>query len=141
MSLNMGTVSYEDEESINKLKNLKPGDVLYSAGYDEATGEVDYYMYSFREYMPQPNKNESKRIIARLTECYEDNGKIMLMMKDHKREDGTVETVEDSFVNDIQVGVYFSKKDAFKAFQAKMKQIYEAAQLAYSNEMIALKNN
>lgn len=142
MSLNMGIKSYFDEESIIKLKSLKAGDILYSAGYDEGTGTVDAYMYSFREYMPTPeNEKSSKRIIARLVECFEDsNGKIKFMMKDHKKDDGTIEKVEDSFVNDIQVGVYFTKKEAFKAFEDKMKQIYEAAQLATSNEVAAEEN-
>lgn len=138
----MGTISYSDEESIAKLKSLKPGDILYSAGYDDSTGTVDIYMYSFREYMPiSKNEKSSKRIIARLVECFKDStGKIKFMTKDYKKEDGTIEKVEDSFVNDIQVGVYFTKKDAFKAFENKMKQIYKAAQLAYSNEMSAEEN-
>jgi len=54
-------------------------------------------------------------------------------MKIHKKEDGTTEEIEDIKVNDISVGLYLTKKDAFEAWEKVAKHIYDSAREAVKN--------
>lgn len=125
------------ESNIEKdiIKNLKNGDILYSAVYDNGFGTTETEEYIFREYIKAPGN--SKGVWARYVpvESYDSDGKPNPVMKDHKNEDGTTSQVEDSRVNDISVGLFLNKIDALKAWEKVAEKIYKSAKEAVEKEV------
>ena len=116
------------------LKDLKDGDILYSACYDHSDGETTAIPIIFRGYVDAPGNN--KGVWCKIVEAayYDDaTQKYLPIMKTHKKEDGTTEEIEDIKVNDISVGLYLTKKDAFEAWEKVAKNIYDSACKAVKN--------
>lgn len=116
------------ESNIEKstLKNLKDGDILYSAVFDNNSQKTEVQPFLFRGYVDAPNN--SKGIWAKYVEAYfdENDNKYVPMMKNSKKEDGTYEEVEDIKVNDISIGLFLDKKEALIAFEKTIKKIHKS---------------
>lgn len=131
MKQNIGLKSNVDRDI---LKDLKDGDILYSAYYDHADGKTQSQALIFRGYVDAPGN--SKGIWGKYVEAayYDDETKTYKpIMKEHKKEDGTVEDVEDIKVNDLSVGVFLTEKEAFEAWLKVAKAIYDSAKEAVKN--------
>lgn len=131
MRANIGLKSNVDKKV---LKNLKDGDVLYSAVYDHASGYTTPEAYVFRGYAKAPNSQ--KGIWAKIVSVayYDSEGKLFTNKREHKDEKGNVTEVEDIKVNDISVGLFSSKLDALEAWCKVAEQIYKSAKDALEKE-------
>lgn len=131
MKVNIGLKSNVEKDI---LKDLKDGDVLFSAYYDHGMGKTETQALIFRGYVDAPNN--SKGVWGKYVEAAyydEDKQEYAPIMKTRKKEDGTEETVEDIKVNDLSIGVFLTQFDALKAWKQVAKKIYESAEDAVKN--------
>ncbi len=123
------------------MKDLKQGDILYSAVYDNGSGRTSVEKFQFDSYVQQPGN--SKGVWAKYCEIAIDNGDgtYELCKKMHKNEDGT-ETEEPAWrVNDISVGLFLEPIDALKAWERVAFNIYSSAKRAVKDEEDRSKKN
>ena len=115
------------------MKDLKEGDILYSAVYDNSTKVTSTEMFYFKEYVKQPGN--SKGVWAKYVEIisYEDDEPVFAT-KPHKNEDGTITEEPDWRVNDISIGVFLDPLSALKAWEKVAQTIYESAKKAVELE-------
>lgn len=131
MKMNIGLTSNVDKDI---LKDLKDGDILFSAYYDHGFGKTETQALIFRGYVDAPSN--SKGVWGKYVEAaYYDAEKkeYVPIMKTCKKEDGTEETVEDIKVNDLSIGVFLTEKAALEAWEQMTKKIYDSAKEAVKN--------
>lgn len=125
------------ESNIEKidLKNLKDGDLLYSAVYDNGFGTTSVEPFIFRGYVKAPNNQ--KGIWAKYVNVayYDDETKKPIPAMKQVKNNGKTEEVEDIKVNDISVGLFLNSKDALKAFVDFTYKMYASAKDAYDKEV------
>lgn len=115
------------------MKDLKKGDVLYSAVYDNRCGRTSIEKFVFDEYVKQPGNN--KGVWAKYAEvvCENDDGTYELAQKVHRNEDGTESNEIAWRVNDISVGLFLDPLSALKAWEKVAFNIYSSAKRAVSD--------
>lgn len=124
------------------MKDLKKGDLLYSAVYDNGSGRTENEVFMFEEYVKAPSN--SKGVWAKyveVTHMSTDGSDIELAMKDHKNEDGSVTKEPDWRVNDVSVGLFLNPVDALKAWERVAFSIYSSAKRATKAAEDAAKKN
>lgn len=111
------------------MKDLKKGDILYSAVYDNGCGRTSIEKFVFDEYVKQPG---SKGVWAKYAEVvYEnDDGTVELAQKVHRNEDGAESNEIAWRVNDISVGLFLDPLSALKAWEKVAFNIYSSAKRA-----------
>ncbi len=113
------------------LKDLKQGDILYSAVYDNGSGRTTTECFQFDSYVKAPGS--SKGIWAKYVEIISMNpdGTVAeVMMKDHKNEDGTTTKEPDWRVNDVSCGLFLDPLSALQAWEKVAFSIYSSAKRA-----------
>lgn len=131
MRTNTGIKSGIDKDI---MKDLKKGDVLYSAVYDNGCGRTSIEKFVFDEYVKQPVN--SKGVWAKYAEVVLENedGTYELAKKVHRGEDGK-ETEEIAWrVNDISIGLFLDPLSALKAWEKVAFNIYSSAKRAVSDQ-------
>jgi hypothetical protein len=122
-------IGLKSDERTEQLKNLKDGQLLYSAEYSSETGKVGPLIYIFKEYVKAPSKADEKGIWAKLQEaCVDGDGKVMGLTSTDKK-DGKPKDV--LVVNDISAGAWFNYADCLEAF----KQQFITMEKAVDNEI------
>lgn len=118
----------------NDLRNLKDGDLLYSAVYDNGFETTSVEPFIFRGYVKAP-KNQ-KGIWAKYVNVayYDEATKKPIPATRTNKVAGKEEEVEDIKVNDISVGLFLNPKDALKAFMDFTYKMYASAKDAYEKE-------
>lgn len=127
MRANLGVKSWIDKDII---KDLKKGDILYSAVYDNSIGVTDVVKFMFEEYVKSPGN--SKGVWAKYVEIVseKDDGTYEVATKPHKGEDGKTEDAPDWRVNDISIGLFLDPLSALKAWEKVAQGIYGSAKRA-----------
>ena len=120
MRTNTGISSGIDKDI---MKDLKKGDVLYSAVYDNGCGRTSIEKFVFDEYVKQPGNNIG--VWAKYAEvvCENDDGTYELAQKVHRNEDGTESNEIAWRVNDISLGLFLDPLSALKAWEKDKSQI------------------
>lgn len=123
------------------MKDLKKGDFLYSAVYDNGSGRTENEVFVFEEYIKAPSN--SKGVWAKYVEVthMSDDGSFAVATKEHKNEDGTVTHEPDWRVNDVSVGLFLDPVSALKAWERVAFNIYSSAKRAVKAAEDAAKKN
>lgn len=126
MNSHMALESYSEEEIKDKFSKLINDDILYSAEYSSDTNKVTPIPYKFRGYVSSPDEG----IWAKLAECYfDDNGEIQPVLITNKSGANN----EKIIVNNIETGLFLTKKEALIALKDFIETVYNAAVEAVNN--------
>lgn len=127
MRANLGVKNNIDK---NVMKELKKGDILYSAVYDNSTETTDVEKFVFEEYVKSPNN--SKGVWAKYVEIVseKEDGTYEVATKSYKNENGKTENVPDWRVNDISVGLFLNPLSALEAWEKVTEKLNSSAKRA-----------
>lgn len=136
-------VGLESFEDIEKLKNLKENDLLYSAMIESVeteekgvyTPQVHILTYQFKEYVKAPGNQ--KGIWAKLEqiEIDENGNRVPIVVEvdsDSKKKMTTT-------VQDLTVGLFLSKAIALEEFYRFFEQMFILTKEAYDKEVLEQK--
>lgn len=127
MRANLGVKNNIDK---NVMKELKKGDILYSAVYDNSTETTDVEKFVFEEYVKSPSN--SKGVWAKYVEIVseKEDGTYEVATKPYKNENGKTENVPDWRVNDISIGLFLDPLSALEAWEKVTEKLNSSAKRA-----------